>query len=49
MKRLSSFLLRTSNPVPSESEHLLTCLAAIYMVLFLECTKYDEVCNIYYM
>ena len=49
MKRLSSFLFRASNPIPSEFEHLLTCLAAIYMVLLLECTKYDKVCNMYYI
>lgn len=47
-KRLSSFLLRASNLIPSEFEHLLTYLAAIYMVLSWM-HKNDKVCNIYYM
>lgn len=36
------FLVELPNLIPSEFEHLLTYLAAIYMSTFSECTKYDK-------
>lgn len=45
VKRTSSFLIRVSNQILNEFGYFFTWLAAIYIALFLEYIKYDNVCK----